>query len=82
MTFCQNIIDVYVELESPMAGELPPPLLSKAKRLGFSDKQIASVIKSTEIAIRTLRHQHSKLLYHLCCGPVVKLFYDKNSKLL
>ncbi|MFT7803066.1 CAD protein [Arapaima gigas] len=42
-----------------------PEVLRKAKQLGFSDKQIAQAIQSTELAVRKLRHDWNIL-------PVVK----------
>ncbi|KAA0188625.1 hypothetical protein HAZT_HAZT002270 [Hyalella azteca] len=65
----KNIIGTYNELESQPSGELPLKLplslLTKAKQLGFSDKQIAGAVSSTELAVRTQR-QNTNVL------PVVK----------
>ncbi|XP_026846200.1 CAD protein [Drosophila persimilis] len=38
-------------------SQLGPDLLLKAKRLGFSDKQIAKATKSTELVVRQQRHE-------------------------
>uniref|UniRef100_A0A665WHW1 Multifunctional protein CAD n=1 Tax=Echeneis naucrates TaxID=173247 RepID=A0A665WHW1_ECHNA len=57
----KNIADHERLLESTM----PPEVMRKAKQLGFSDKQIALAIQSTELAVRKLRHDWAIL-------PVVK----------
>eukprot|EP00064_Thunnus_orientalis_P025556 superscaffoldBa00013203_g25944 len=44
---------------------MPPEVMRKAKQLGFSDKQIAQAVQSTELAVRKLRRDWSIL-------PVVK----------
>ncbi|KAI9001854.1 carbamoyl-phosphate synthase subunit arginine-specific large [Hyaloraphidium curvatum] len=36
-------------------SQIPVPLLNKAKKAGFSDKQIADLTASTELAVRALR---------------------------
>ena len=44
-----------------IAGKsVPHNLLLQAKQLGFSDKQIAFYVKSTEVAIRNLRHEYGE----------------------
>uniref|UniRef100_UPI00358E2434 multifunctional protein CAD isoform X2 n=1 Tax=Myxine glutinosa TaxID=7769 RepID=UPI00358E2434 len=40
---------------------LPRPVLLYSKQLGFSDRQIALAIQSTELAVRRLRQEHSVL---------------------
>ena len=52
----QNIVDVYHELEDvgSLFG-LKNELLSKAKKMGFSDKQIAMCVGSTEDEVRARR---------------------------
>uniref|UniRef100_A0A673C4P3 Multifunctional protein CAD n=1 Tax=Sphaeramia orbicularis TaxID=375764 RepID=A0A673C4P3_9TELE len=57
----KNITDHEHLLETAM----PPEVMRKAKQLGFSDKQIALAVQSTELAVRKLRHDWSIL-------PVVK----------
>ncbi|XP_013011347.2 multifunctional protein CAD isoform X1 [Cavia porcellus] len=52
-------------LEQHRGQPLPPDLLHQAKRLGFSDKQIALAVLSTELAVRKLRQE-------LGICPVVK----------
>ncbi|KAI4798412.1 hypothetical protein KUCAC02_022074 [Chaenocephalus aceratus] len=44
---------------------MPSEVMRKAKQLGFSDKQIAQAVQSTELVVRKLRHDWSIL-------PVVK----------
>ncbi|CAB3359447.1 Hypothetical predicted protein [Cloeon dipterum] len=58
----QAIIALQNELEQ--STELTVPLLTRAKKMGFSDKQIASFVSSTELNIRQKRSQVS--------GPWVK----------
>ena len=52
----QNIVDVYRELEEigSLFG-LKPELVSKAKKMGFSDKQIAMCVGSSEDDVRARR---------------------------
>lgn len=54
----QNIIVQQRNLESYRSrlNNLPRSLLLTAKQLGFSDKQIAHFVGSTEIAVRGVRH--------------------------
>lgn len=54
----QNIIGCYNNLESQSEKELTSELLLEAKQMGFSDKQIASCIGSTELAIRSKREEY------------------------
>jgi len=53
-----SIIDLQNQLES--CASLTLPLLSQAKKMGFSDKQIATCVSSTELNIREKRSE-SKL---------------------
>ncbi|XP_050436300.1 CAD protein [Adelges cooleyi] len=53
----QNIIKHQTLLESYNYPNLPFDQLLKAKRLGFSDKQIASCVQSTELVIRKRREE-------------------------
>ncbi|PWN91267.1 putative URA2-multifunctional pyrimidine biosynthesis protein [Acaromyces ingoldii] len=41
------------------ASELPPSMLRQAKQLGFSDRQLAKCLGSTELAVRRLRQEHA-----------------------
>uniref|UniRef100_A0A3Q2T4G5 Multifunctional protein CAD n=1 Tax=Fundulus heteroclitus TaxID=8078 RepID=A0A3Q2T4G5_FUNHE len=63
----KNIADHERLLEkySQDEGTIAPEEIRKAKQLGFSDKQIAQAIHSTELAVRKLRHDYGIL-------PVVK----------
>uniref|UniRef100_A0A672S9E1 CAD protein-like n=1 Tax=Sinocyclocheilus grahami TaxID=75366 RepID=A0A672S9E1_SINGR len=47
----EKLLEAYNRDESAM----PPEVLRKAKQLGFSDKQIAQAVQSTELAVRKLR---------------------------
>lgn len=51
----KNIVDLSSHLETIDQFKLTQSILLKAKQLGFSDKQIASYVKSTELAIRKQR---------------------------
>uniref|UniRef100_A0A3P8ZFQ1 Multifunctional protein CAD n=1 Tax=Esox lucius TaxID=8010 RepID=A0A3P8ZFQ1_ESOLU len=57
----EKVLELYNQDESTM----PPEVMRKAKQLGFSDKQIALAVQSTELAVRKLRQDWSIL-------PVVK----------
>ncbi|XP_055088208.1 CAD protein [Periophthalmus magnuspinnatus] len=57
----ERLLETYNQDESAM----PLEVMRKAKQLGFSDKQIALAVQSTELAVRRLRSQWSIL-------PVVK----------
>ncbi|NXK89198.1 PYR1 protein, partial [Formicarius rufipectus] len=63
----KNIADHTVLLESYRGkqGTMPPTVLKRAKQLGFSDKQVALAVLSTELAVRKMRRD-LKIL------PVVK----------
>lgn len=54
----QNIINHQNILESFNYPNVPYKVLLKAKRLGFSDKQIASFVQSTDLVIRKFREEH------------------------
>ncbi|XP_068630102.1 multifunctional protein r [Battus philenor] len=53
----KNIIDYYRSLEATPPNTIDFNILKKAKQIGFSDKQIAAAIKSTELAVRKLREE-------------------------
>ncbi|KAK0089370.1 hypothetical protein PV325_007715 [Microctonus aethiopoides] len=53
----KNIITCYKLLENLGQGMLPHAVLLGAKKIGFSDKQIAVAIKSTELAVRKQRKE-------------------------
>ncbi|XP_051501026.1 CAD protein-like isoform X2 [Myxocyprinus asiaticus] len=63
----KNITDHEKLLETYNLDEsaMPPEVMRKAKQLGFSDKQIAQAVQSTELAVRKLRRDWKIL-------PVVK----------
>ncbi|KYQ55118.1 CAD protein [Trachymyrmex zeteki] len=54
----KNIIDYYVLLENTDHTKLTRDLLLGAKQIGFSDKQIAAIVKSSELAVRIQRQEH------------------------
>lgn len=53
----KNIIDYSSLLENVDQNHLTSDTLQRAKQLGFSDKQIAAAVKSTELAIRKKREE-------------------------
>ncbi|XP_027706214.1 CAD protein isoform X1 [Vombatus ursinus] len=53
----KRIIEYTRKLEEHRGQPLPPDLLHQAKCLGFSDKQIALAVLSTELAVRKLRQE-------------------------
>ncbi|XP_076265993.1 carbamoyl-phosphate synthetase 2, aspartate transcarbamylase, and dihydroorotase rudimentary isoform X2 [Rhynchophorus ferrugineus] len=53
----KNIIDYSSLMETVDQTNLTSDVLLKAKQLGFSDKQIAAAVKSTELAIRRTREE-------------------------
>ena len=53
----KNIIDYYTVLESTDHTKLSHDVLLRAKQIGFSDKQIAAVVKSSELAVRIQRQE-------------------------
>ncbi|XP_003704308.2 carbamoyl-phosphate synthetase 2, aspartate transcarbamylase, and dihydroorotase rudimentary [Megachile rotundata] len=53
----KNIIDYYVVLENTDHTKLSHDVLLRAKRIGFSDKQIAAAVKSSELAVRIQRQE-------------------------
>ncbi|KAK4875623.1 hypothetical protein RN001_012045 [Aquatica leii] len=55
----KNIIDFYNLLESIKHSQVTHDILLSAKRIGFSDKQIAACVKSTELAIRKQREEYN-----------------------
>lgn len=56
----KNIIDYYTVLEKVDHMKLSHDILLRAKQIGFSDKQIAAVVKSSELAVR-IQRQESKI---------------------
>lgn len=55
-----NIVHYQTTLEGLTHLALTPEHLAQAKRLGFSDKQIAQCVKSTELAVRKKREEFGK----------------------
>jgi len=51
----KNIVDIERKLKRYKLQNLPAPLLKEAKQKGFSDKQIAILVKSNELAVRKKR---------------------------
>ena len=51
----KNIIDLEKEIAKYRLNNIPRELLLKAKRLGFSDKELASLLKTKEFSVRNKR---------------------------
>ncbi|KAL6299175.1 carbamoyl-phosphate synthase [Sparassis latifolia] len=58
LTKLQSIHHMEVYLSSYNISSLGKDLLRQAKQLGFSDRQLAACIGSTELAVRRLRQEH------------------------
>lgn len=54
----KNIIDYYAILENADHTKLSHDVVLGAKQIGFSDKQIAAVVKSSELAVRLMRQEN------------------------
>lgn len=57
----RNIITCLTELETLSNATIKKEILLRSKQLGFSDKQIANAIKSTELAVRQHREDFNVL---------------------
>lgn len=55
----KNIIDYYTILENTNYTKKLRDVLLGAKQIGFSDKQIAAVVKSSELAVRIQRQENN-----------------------
>ena len=58
----QNIVAFQLKLEESSLRYIDNETMLAAKQLGFSDKQIAQCIKSTELAVRNSREKYSTFL--------------------
>ena len=61
----KHIVDIENAMKRHNLADLPASLLKKAKQKGFSDKKIAAITESTELAVREERKRHG-------ITPVVK----------
>lgn len=61
----KHIVDIENAMKRHNLADLPAGLLKKAKQKGFSDKKIAAITESTELAVREERKRHG-------ITPVVK----------
>ncbi|XP_075220922.1 carbamoyl-phosphate synthetase 2, aspartate transcarbamylase, and dihydroorotase rudimentary isoform X1 [Lycorma delicatula] len=57
----RNIIQMQSSLEKLTPDQLTSEIILHAKKFGFSDKQIALFVKSTELAVRKRREEHGIL---------------------
>jgi carbamoyl-phosphate synthase large subunit len=51
----EDIVKLEEEIKKFTIGNIPKPMLKKAKQYGFSDKQLAQLLGSNELTIRKLR---------------------------
>jgi len=58
----KNIVNFQMDLERLSTNELTKDILVEAKQIGFSDKQIAICVKSTELNVRSVRERCGMLL--------------------
>jgi carbamoyl-phosphate synthase large subunit len=61
----KNILNMEGELRKHDPRDIPPELIDKAKRLGFSDKQLAYLWKVDEREVRSLRKDRVKPVYKM-----------------
>lgn len=61
----RNIVDMEAKLKGIALHEVSPELLSSAKKLGFSDRQLAYLLKADEDELRELREKHAPLAYKM-----------------
>ncbi|KAG8799742.1 hypothetical protein FRC16_004468 [Serendipita sp. 398] len=52
------LYQVEVELSKTTLPSISPAVLQRAKRMGFSDKHLASIMGSTELALRRIRQEN------------------------
>ena len=62
-----NIIKFHKMLENSTEAELTKDLLLIAKKLGFSDKQIAVCLETTELLVRRRRKEMGMFTYIILC---------------
>ncbi len=55
LTKMKNIVDFQERLRTKTVGNVSPEHLLRAKQLGFSDRQIAHALESTEMVVRNRR---------------------------
>ena len=56
----RNMVQLQMCLEQLNTHQLTKQILIQAKQLGFSDKQIAQCIKSTELGVRNTRQENGR----------------------
>lgn len=54
----KNIVDLDLKLKAYNVSTLTPQLILQCKQLGFSDRQVAKSINTTELGFRKLRKEH------------------------
>ncbi|KAG6819808.1 hypothetical protein H0H93_008458 [Arthromyces matolae] len=59
LTKLENIFKMEQHLTTLNVSSIPPTLLRQAKQLGFSDRQLANCLSSTELAVRRLRQENT-----------------------
>jgi carbamoyl-phosphate synthase large subunit len=61
----KNIVEMESKLKGLSLEEVSPELLTSAKKLGFSDRQLAYILKAGEDEIRQLRKKHASPSYKM-----------------
>ncbi len=59
----EKIVQIHKRIEKYTIDDIPAILVKDAKQAGFSDKQIALILKSNEIAVRNLRRKNNIIPY-------------------
>ncbi|KAN0059974.1 Carbamoyl-phosphate synthase [Thecaphora frezii] len=59
LTKLEGLIKAARVFSTYSASQFPPHVLRQAKQLGFSDRQLAKCLNSTELAVRRLRQEHA-----------------------
>ncbi|KYQ96720.1 dihydroorotase [Tieghemostelium lacteum] len=83
LTKLKSIIDLENDLAKNFkdSGVVPPDVLRFAKQQGFSDKQIAKAIESTELSVREQRKKHNIIPFTKHIDTVAAEFPAQNNYL-
>ena len=66
VSYTHLIVEMQKFLDSKTQQDVTRDMLLSAKQIGFSDKQIATFVKSTELAIRKCREEYGKREFEYC----------------
>ncbi len=61
----KNIVDMEAELKKQSLDNIAPSLLRKAKRMGFSDKQLSHIMETGELDVRKRRKRIASHAYKM-----------------